>query len=57
MPYVELYLAVFFPLFSDKVEDDEMLLEKFNRGLRMIRLNGRYTELIKEFEDGAYWAE
>jgi len=44
-------------LFSHKVEQNKILLEKFNRGLRMIRLNGRYTELIKEFEEGAYWAE
>ena len=44
-------------LFSHNVEQNKVLLEKFNRGLRIIRLNGRYTELIKEFEDGAYWSE
>lgn len=44
-------------LFSHKVEENKELIEKFNRGLRTIRLNGRYSEIIREFEDGRYWSE
>ncbi|NOI66731.1 transporter substrate-binding domain-containing protein [Vibrio sp. 99-8-1] len=44
-------------LFSHKVEENQVLLEKFNRGLRIIRLSGRYSEIVKEFENGRYWSE
>ena len=49
------YKRYLYLLFSTRLEENERLLKEFNRGLRIIRSNGRYFELLESFRHGYYW--